>query len=90
MSVQELQDIIANYPQIVAEDHEPVDDARPSQANMNYNMAQFRMSWCVRGDNTPEYAEYLGYLNFWELFPDFPKGKTLETYFRQVVEEGGK
>ncbi|KAK4462915.1 isoflavone reductase family protein [Cladorrhinum samala] len=53
----------------------------------NYNMGQYRISWCVRGDNTPEYADYLGYLNFWKLFPDFPRGKTLESFYRQVVEQ---
>jgi len=53
----------------------------------NYNMGQYRISWCVRGDNTPEYADYLGYLNFWKLFPDFHRGKTLESFYRQVVEQ---
>ncbi|GAB1194210.1 hypothetical protein APSETT444_003452 [Aspergillus pseudonomiae] len=51
----------------------------------NYNMGQYRISWCVRGDNTPEYAEYLGYLGFWKLFPDFQKGTSLESFFRSIV-----
>lgn len=51
----------------------------------NFNMGQYRISWCVRGDNTPEYADYLGYLNFWKLFPEFPKGKSLETFYREVL-----
>ncbi|KAB8255018.1 isoflavone reductase family protein [Aspergillus pseudonomiae] len=51
----------------------------------NYNMGQYRISWCVRGDNTPEYAEYLGYLDFWKLFPDFQKGTSLESFFRGIV-----
>ncbi|KAE8347225.1 hypothetical protein BDV24DRAFT_146772 [Aspergillus arachidicola] len=51
----------------------------------NYNMGEYRISWCVRGDNTPEYAEYLGYLDFWKMFPDFQKGTSLESFFRSVV-----
>ncbi|KAL2815113.1 isoflavone reductase family protein [Aspergillus granulosus] len=52
----------------------------------NFNMGQYRISWCVRGDNTPEYADYLGYLNFWKLFPEFPKGKSLEQFYREVLD----
>lgn len=37
----------------------------------NFNTGQYRSSWCIRGDNTPGYAEYLGYMDFWDLFPDF-------------------
>ncbi|KAH8434299.1 uncharacterized protein LDX57_011945 [Aspergillus melleus] len=51
----------------------------------NYNMGEYRISWCVRGDNTPEYAEYLGYLDFWKLYPEFPKGASLESFFRGIV-----
>ncbi|KAG7416630.1 Bifunctional pinoresinol-lariciresinol reductase 1 [Fusarium oxysporum f. sp. raphani] len=32
--------------------------------------AQYTYSTCVRGDNTPEYARYLGYLDGKELYPD--------------------
>lgn len=53
----------------------------------NFNMGQYRISWNIRGDNTPEYADYLGYLNFWELFPDFPRGKRLETFYREVLDK---
>lgn len=51
----------------------------------NFNMGQYRMSWCVRGENTPEYADYLGYLNFWKLFPDFTSGKRLETLYKEIL-----
>ncbi|PYI09371.1 isoflavone reductase family protein [Aspergillus sclerotiicarbonarius CBS 121057] len=54
----------------------------------NYNMGQYRISWCLRGDNTPEYADYLGYLDFWKLFPDFPKGRSLEAFYRDVLSGG--
>ena len=52
----------------------------------NFNMGQYRISWCVRGDNTPEYADYLGCLDFWKLFPDFPRGRNLECFYRDIVE----
>ncbi|RDK42362.1 NAD(P)-binding protein [Aspergillus phoenicis ATCC 13157] len=51
----------------------------------NYNMGQYRISWCIRGDNTPEFADYLGYLDFWKLFPDFPKVRSLKAFYQQVV-----
>ncbi|GKZ36806.1 hypothetical protein AbraIFM66950_008038 [Aspergillus brasiliensis] len=54
----------------------------------NYNMGQYRISWCIRGDNTPEYADYLGYLDFGKLFPDFPRGRSLKAFYQQVLTEG--
>ena len=32
---------------------------------------EYNYSKYVRGDNTPEYAKYLGYLDAGELYPDF-------------------
>ncbi|KAE8378155.1 isoflavone reductase family protein [Aspergillus bertholletiae] len=55
----------------------------------NFNMGQYRISWCIRGDNTPEYADYLGCLDFWKLFPTFPRGKTLETFYREIINGAG-
>jgi hypothetical protein len=34
-------------------------------------VAEYQVSWGVRGDNNPEYAKYLGYLLSKELYPDF-------------------
>ncbi|KFZ12987.1 hypothetical protein V501_03941 [Pseudogymnoascus sp. VKM F-4519 (FW-2642)] len=42
-------------------------------------MYQYYHSWGVRGDNTPEYARYLGYIIAKELYPDL-KGNTLAAY----------
>lgn len=53
----------------------------------NYNMGQYHISWCVRGDNTPEYADYLGYLDFWKLYPCFPRGRSLKTFYKQILGE---
>lgn len=33
--------------------------------------AEYEYSKCLRGDNSPEYAKYLGYLDARELYPDF-------------------
>ncbi|KKK19548.1 hypothetical protein P175DRAFT_0377586 [Aspergillus ochraceoroseus IBT 24754] len=34
-------------------------------------LAEYQLSWGIRGDNTPEYAKYLGYLSSKDLYPDF-------------------
>lgn len=47
-------------------------------------LAQYRRSWHLRGDNTPEVARYLGFVNAWDLFPDFePLG--LEAFVREAL-----
>ncbi|KAL4908830.1 hypothetical protein BDW74DRAFT_187335 [Aspergillus multicolor] len=46
--------------------------------------ARLFYSWGIRGDDTPENAEYLGYLNRKELYQDF-KYINLEDYFRDVL-----
>jgi hypothetical protein len=46
---------------------------------------QYFESWAVRGDNTPEAAAYLGYLDFKTLYPDV-QGKTFESIFKEVLE----
>ena len=46
--------------------------------------AQYKYSWGVRGDNTPEYAVYLGYLTSKDLYPDL--GYTpFETYVDEML-----
>jgi len=45
---------------------------------------QYLKSWGVRGDNTPEKARFLGYLDAKELYPDL-KWRTLEAVAREVV-----
>ncbi|KAH7016467.1 uncharacterized protein B0I36DRAFT_436131 [Microdochium trichocladiopsis] len=48
-------------------------------------MAEYKYSYAVRGDNTPEHAKYLGYLDATELYPDV-KIKTVEDYAREVLD----
>ncbi|KAK7178049.1 isoflavone reductase family protein [Paraphaeosphaeria sporulosa] len=52
-------------------------------------MLQCRYSCGIRGDNTPEYAQYLGYLLAEDLYPDF-KGVTFERYAQEVIEGKGR
>ncbi|KAF4985076.1 hypothetical protein FDECE_16844 [Fusarium decemcellulare] len=50
---------------------------------------QYWYSCGIRGDNTPEYAVYLGYLTTHELYPDF-EWTRFETYVQQVLNGKGK
>ncbi|EMR68639.1 putative isoflavone reductase family protein [Eutypa lata UCREL1] len=50
---------------------------------------QYWYSSGVRGDNSPEYARYLGYLLAKDLYPEF-KGTTLEAYATEVMGGKGK
>lgn len=38
--------------------------------NPTVGMAEYRNLLGIRGENTPEYARYLGYLDARELYPD--------------------
>lgn len=51
--------------------------------------AEYLNSWGVRGDNTPEHARYLGYLDGKELYPDM-KLISFETYVTELLEGKGK
>ncbi|KAK4540161.1 hypothetical protein LTR36_009747 [Oleoguttula mirabilis] len=51
--------------------------------------AQYYISWGVRGDNTPEYAAYLGYVTSKELYPDFDF-TTFEDFIKEVLAGKGK
>ncbi|KAL1970918.1 hypothetical protein VTN77DRAFT_2752 [Rasamsonia byssochlamydoides] len=46
--------------------------------------AEYQMSWGIRGDNQPEYAKYLGYLDAKELYPDF-KPIPFEEYLKELL-----
>ncbi|KAF4462592.1 isoflavone reductase family [Fusarium albosuccineum] len=49
-----------------------------------WNM-QYLYSYGIRGDNNPEYAKYLGYLDATELYPDLKVNK-LESFFQEVLD----
>ncbi len=40
--------------------------------------AQYKYTLGIRGDNTPEHARYLGYLDARELYPDFEHVKLVD------------
>ncbi|PCG90888.1 Hypothetical protein PENO1_096830 [Penicillium occitanis (nom. inval.)] len=46
--------------------------------------AEYQLSWGIRGDNVPEYAKYLGYLDAKELYPDF-KSISFEEYVQELL-----
>ncbi|KAK6971974.1 glycoside hydrolase [Favolaschia claudopus] len=46
-------------------------DPTNAQAQMMFYLAEYDYSKYVRGDNTPQYAKYLGYLDARELYPEF-------------------
>ncbi|KAJ4182731.1 hypothetical protein NW755_010228 [Fusarium falciforme] len=50
---------------------------------------QLLLSWAIRGDNTPEYAKYLGYLDGKELYPDFEFTR-FEDYVKAALEGTAK
>lgn len=45
---------------------------------------QYLNSRYIRGDNSPEYARFLGYLDAKDLYPEL-KGNTLEAYCQDVL-----
>ncbi|KAI1652957.1 isoflavone reductase family protein [Daldinia decipiens] len=55
-----------------------------STAKSNLLLNQYIDSWGLRGDNTPEIASYLGYLDFKELYPDV-KGKTVRARIQEIL-----
>lgn len=48
-------------------------------------LGQYAHSYGIRGDNTPEAAKYLGYLDAHELYPDV-KITPLKEYWQKFVE----
>lgn len=48
-------------------------------------IAQYQLSWGIRGDNTPEHARYLGYLDFKKLYPDMTY-ITFEEYVKELLD----
>ncbi|KAF3803132.1 Glutamate-pyruvate aminotransferase AlaA [Colletotrichum gloeosporioides] len=88
VSEAELHQIIATSGTRLKESSESATHPSNIMDIAQYNMGQYRLSWCVRGDNTPEYADYLGYLDFWKVFPRFEGGRTLEQFFQDIVNGG--
>ncbi|UPK95957.1 hypothetical protein LCI18_006892 [Fusarium solani-melongenae] len=62
-------------------------EANPESPEAFGNLAtnQLLLSWAIRGDNTPEYSKYLGYLDGKELYPDFEYTK-FEDYVKAALD----
>ncbi|PLB43351.1 NAD(P)-binding protein [Aspergillus steynii IBT 23096] len=58
---------------------------KDGDALSTFTVSQLFRSWGIRGENTPEYAAYLGYLNGKDLYPDFEFTK-FEDYVKEVLE----
>ena len=65
--------------------HQPMDFALMIQKVSS----QYQISWGIRGDNTPEYAKYLGYITSKELYPDM-EFTTFEGYLQEVLDGKAK
>ena len=65
--------------------HKPEDFAARGQKVL----AQYALSVGVRGENTPQFAKYLGYLDGKKLYPNV-KFITFESYVQGVLEGKGK
>ncbi|KAJ4286540.1 hypothetical protein N0V90_013240 [Kalmusia sp. IMI 367209] len=68
---------------------EAIHPAPDSAAFVELAQLQYWYSCGVRADNTPENAQYLGYLLGKDLYPDI-KGISLESYAKEVIEGKGK
>jgi hypothetical protein len=85
VSEAEIKETIETCGRKLQESFESAHHPSNIMSTANFNMGQYRISWCIRGDNTPQYADYLGYLDFWKLYPDYPKGRSLEAFFQYVL-----
>lgn len=54
---------------------------------MDYYQYTYQKSFDIMGENTPEYARYLGYLIAQDLYPDM-KGISFEEFFMETLEKG--
>lgn len=52
---------------------------------LGVSINQYAYSYAVRGDNSPENAVYLGYLDCHELYPEV-KTTSLRDYFQKLVD----
>ncbi|TDZ58280.1 putative pinoresinol-lariciresinol reductase 3 [Colletotrichum trifolii] len=69
-----------------------IDDgiAKTKDSNMmDYYQYTYQKSYDIMGENTPEYARYLGYLVGKDLYPDM-EGISFEDFFQETLETGLK
>ncbi|RSM18139.1 hypothetical protein CDV31_003061 [Fusarium ambrosium] len=93
LTFNEMYDIAERVPaeeiQAQVREMEAKDPAPDSVDFITLTQMQYWNSCCVRGDNTPENSQYLGYLLAKDLYPEFI-GTSLETYAREVLDGKGR
>ncbi|KAI0127073.1 isoflavone reductase [Xylariales sp. AK1849] len=60
-------------------------DPNNQQVTMDLFINEYLDSWGLRADNTPEAAEYLGYLDFKKLYPEV-KGISMRELFESILD----
>ncbi|KAI1444139.1 NAD(P)-binding protein [Annulohypoxylon stygium] len=79
LSEETIRDAISSARSVLA--NNPTDHS----TRFNLLLNEYVNSWGLRGDNTPESAKYLGYLDLHELYPGV-KGKTFRTIITEVLD----
>ncbi|TDZ35061.1 Isoflavone reductase-like protein A622 [Colletotrichum spinosum] len=64
-------------------------EARDEKNFDRFYILQYKKSWELRGDNTPEYARYLGHQIGKDLYPDLT-GRSFEDYCRDALAGKGQ
>lgn len=73
------------YEELIAEaDVKLKDSPEDFVARAQKVLAQYALSWGIRGENTPVFAKYLGYLDGKQLYPDV-KFTSFDSYVREVL-----
>ncbi|KAH8842887.1 hypothetical protein MCOR27_000095 [Pyricularia oryzae] len=78
-TAEQCQDAISEMNKVLAK------DATNFMALVGRSVSEYQYSLAVRGDTTPEVADYLGYLDVYKLYPDLEPA-TLQTYYRRALD----
>lgn len=76
---KEAEDILAWAKETLAKDPTSI------RAVVKQGPVSYTYSWAIRGDNTPEHAEYLGYLIAKDLYLD-AEAKPINDFIREIVD----
>jgi uncharacterized protein YbjT (DUF2867 family) len=79
LSMEEAEAVVARADEAIAAN--PADMA----AHATKAVTEYKISYGIRGDNTPEYAKYLGYLDAKKLYPDL-ETKKFEEFVKGLVD----
>lgn len=79
LSKKEAEDTLAWAEETLAKD--PMD----MKVMLKQGLISYMYSWAIRGDNTPEHAKYLGYLNAKDLYPEV-EAKPIDDFIREIVD----